>query len=160
MPVIKNGAVIGDPWSVVADDEDLPADRPVIVSSTRWRTQREALLARGLPLGIRLANTEAVASVAEDLGRVQLVALEFPTLADGRAFSQARLLRERYGFTGEVRATGAVLQDQMFFMKRCGFDCFVLAEGRNAEAAIASLNEFSVVYQPAADNLRPKYLGT
>ncbi|MEO5375447.1 MAG: DUF934 domain-containing protein [Alphaproteobacteria bacterium] len=152
MPLIKNGALADDPWTTVDDAEPLPPG-PVILSLRRFQAERERLRGLGVPLGLRLGNAEPVAVLVPDLDAVRLVALEFPSLADGRAFSQARLLRERHGFRGELRATGAVLRDQVFFMKRCGFDSFVLPADRDPGEAIAALTEFSVAYQPAADSL-------
>ena len=78
-------------------------------------------------------------------------------MPDGRAFSYARILRERYGFKGELRATGKVIQDQLFFMHRCGFDSFELSDGEDIEKSIAALSSFSVAYQPAADDIAPAY---
>ncbi len=154
--VIKNRQIVEDHWQAVADDAELPAG-PVIVSLARWRQERAALLARGEPLGVRLPNTVDVAELADDLPALALVALEFPKFADGRAYSQARLLRERYGYQGEIRATGEVLRDQLFFMARSGFDGFELSAERRLEDALEAFNDFSESYQPAADQPLPLY---
>jgi uncharacterized protein (DUF934 family) len=154
--VIKNRAIIEDRWQHLADDAELPAG-PVIVSLARWRRERAALLARGEPVGVRLPNTANVADLAADLPALALVALEFPKFADGRAHSQARLLRERYGYRGELRAVGDVLRDQLFFMARNGFDAFEPREDRGLEDALEAFGEFSDSYQPAADQPLPLY---
>lgn len=154
--VIKNRQIVEDHWQTVADDAEYPAG-PLIVSLTRWRQERAALLARGEPLGVRLPNTADVADLADDLPVLALVALEFPKFADGRAYSQARLLRERYGYQGEIRATGEVLRDQLFFMARSGFDAFELRAERSLEDALEAFDEFSDSYQPAADQPLPLY---
>ncbi len=154
--VIKNRQIVEDSWQFVADDAELPTG-PVIVSLARWRQERATLLERGAPVGVRLPNTADVADVAADLPVLALVALEFPKFADGRAYSQARLLRERYSYPGEIRATGDVLRDQLFFMIRSGFDAFELRADRSPEDALKAFNDFSESYQPAADQPLPLY---
>ena len=154
--VIKNRQIVEDHWQSVADDAELSTG-PIIVSLARWRQERTALLARGEPVGVRLPNTANVADLAADLPMLALVALEFPKFADGRAYSQARLLRERYGYRGEIRATGDVLRDQLFFMTRSGFDAFELRADRRLEDALEAFNDFSESYQPAADQPLPLY---
>lgn len=154
--VIKNREIVEDRWRHVADDAELPAG-PVIVSLARWRKERDALVDRGGPLGVRLPNTANVADLAEDLSWLDVVALEFPKFADGRAYSQARLLRERHGYRGEIRAVGDVLRDQLFFMARSGFDAFEPRADRSLEDALEAFGEFTVTYQPAADQPLPLY---
>lgn len=154
--VIKNRQIVEDSWQPVADDAELPTG-PVIVSLARWRKERAELLARGDGLGVRLPNTANLAELVADLPHWQVVALEFPKFADGRAHSQARLLRERYGYWGEVRAVGDVLRDQLFFMARNGFDAFELRADRSLEDALAAFDDFSDSYQPAADQPLPLY---
>ena len=154
--VIKNRQIVEDHWQAVADDAALP-DGPVIVSLARWQRERAALLARGEPVGVRLPNTANVADLTADLPVLALVALEFPRFADGRAHSQSRLLRERYGYRGELRAVGDVLRDQLFFMARNGFDAFELRADRCLEDALEAFGDFSDSYQPAADQPLPLY---
>lgn len=154
--VIENRRIVEDRWQHVADEAELPAGA-VIVSLARWRRDRQALLERGEPLGVRLPNTANVAELAADLPAFEVVALEFPKFADGRAFSQARLLRERLGYRGQIRAVGDVLRDQLLFMARCGFDAFELRADRDPEDALAAFGEFSERYQPAVDQPQPLY---
>src|SRR5215472_3397261 len=144
MPLLKNGEAVADPWQHIAAGEAVPPTGPVVVPFDRWKAERETLLARNTPVGVRFPNTQRVAELAADLGRLELIVLEFPKFVDGRAYSQARLLRERYGYRGELRATGDVLRDQLQFMQRCGFDA--------AEIWRAAVNEIDVFYQPAADD--------
>jgi len=151
MPLLKNGAVVSDPWQRVVKDEALPAAGPVIVPFARWQAERGILLGRNAPLGVRLTNSDAVGALAADLDRLDVIVLEFPKFSDGRAYSQARLLRERYGYRGELRATGHVLRDQLLFMQRCGFDAFELMNDQPTQAWVAAINEFTVFYQPTAD---------
>ena len=151
MPLLKNGEVVGDPWRNAAAGEPLPADGPVVVPFERWRAERETLLGRNAPLGVRLANTHKVEDLAADVDRLELVVLEFPKFVDGRAYSQARLLRERYGYRNELRATGNVLRDELQFMQRCGFDAFEIDDPRAADIFRSAIAEIGVFYQPAAD---------
>ena len=155
MPLLKNGAVAADPWHKSDNGEALPSEGPVILPFERWRAERETLLGRNAPLGVRLSNTDSVAELAPDLDRFELIVLEFPKFTDGRAYSQARLLRERYGYKHELRAVGNVLRDQLLFMQRCGFDAFEF-EHANPEAAWkAGTSTFSVFYQPTGDGRSP-----
>lgn len=154
--VIKNRQIVEDRWQSIADEAELPTG-PVIVSLARWQQERSTLRERGEPVGVCLPNTANVADLVDDLPALALVALEFPKFADGRAYSQARLLRERYGYPGEIRATGDVLRDQLFFMTRSGFDAFELRADRSLEDALEAFNDFSESYQPAADQPLPLY---
>lgn len=142
-------------WAHIADDAPLPVGAAATVSLERWKAEREALSARNAPVGVRLRSDQRVEEIAEDLPDLPMIALEFPTLVDGRPFTSARLLRERHGYRGEVRATGAVLRDQLFFMARCGFDSFELPDDKDPESARRAFSELSVVYQPAADHRIP-----
>ncbi|HUM90003.1 MAG TPA: DUF934 domain-containing protein [Candidatus Competibacter sp.] len=154
--VIKQRRIVEDHWQHLADDGDVPTG-PVIVSLARWRRDRKMLLERGKPVGVRLPNTADVADLTEDLPLLAVVALEFPKFADGRAYSQARLLRERHGYRGEIRAVGDVLRDQLLFMARCGFDAFELRPDRSLEDALVAFGEFTESYQPAVDQPQPLY---
>jgi uncharacterized protein (DUF934 family) len=148
--LIKNGQPLADPWTTVADDAALPAGA-VIVGLGRWQRDREALLGRNQPIGVGLPPDRPVEALAADLGRLGVVALEFRSFRDGRAYSQARLLRERYRYAGEIRATGQVLRDQLLFMERCGIDAFQVADEARTHAWPEATREISVWYQPAAD---------
>lgn len=154
--VIKNRKIVEDTWRHLADDAELTAG-PVLVSLARWRKERDALLKRAGPIGVRLPNTANVADLSADLSAFAVVALEFPKFSDGRAYSQARLLRERYGYRGEIRAVGDVLRDQLFFMARSGFDAFELRADRSLEDALTAFDDFTDSYQPAADQPLPLY---
>ncbi|MEM1348292.1 MAG: DUF934 domain-containing protein [Myxococcota bacterium] len=154
-----NGIVTDDEWTIVRDEEgeaQLP-NGPVAVTLGRWRAQRDALLGRGTSVGVILAATDCVGSIVEDLGSLELVCVDFPKFTDGRGYSHARLLRDRYRYKGEVRAIGDVLRDQLFFMKRCGFDAFQVRDDKDVEDALAAFGEFSVTYQADAEGRRPIY---
>ena len=152
MALIRQGRIVPDPWVSVADGDALPGDgRPAIVALARWQAERAALLRHDGPLGIRLAPDQPPALIADDLHRFDLVALDFPKFTDGRAYSQARLLRQRWRFAGEIRATGQVLRDQFLFMLRAGFDAFEVKKQSDAEAFANTVKRYSVFYQPTGD---------
>jgi uncharacterized protein (DUF934 family) len=155
MPLFRESGAVDDVWTKLADDQAVPADGPVLVSLTRWHGARAALLAGRGPIGVMLANSDRVESLAGDVSRLDLIALHFPKFSDGRAYSQARLLRGRMGYGGELRATGNVLRDQLPFMLRCGFDSFESEQKDFAEALSGARTLFSVVYQPAEDGRTP-----
>jgi uncharacterized protein (DUF934 family) len=117
----------------------------------------EQLLAEGRPVGVVVAPGEDVESLAYDLPSIALVALEFAKFRDGRPYSSARILRERLGYTGEVRAVGDVLLEQAGFMVRCGFDAFIPADGTGAQAWEAATRRYRHVYQRAADDRAPAF---
>lgn len=148
-------AIEASDWADLHDDAPLPDGVPATVSLERWRADRDTLRRRNAPVGVRLRSDERIDEIVGDLPGLSLVVLEFPNLNDGRHFTSARLLRERHGYRGEVRATGQVLHDQLFFLARCGFDAFELPSGKNAEDARRAFREISVVYQPAADARLP-----
>ena len=155
MPLLKNGKPVGeDAWTPVADDAALPADGGVVISYDRWFRERDTLAGRNAPLALAIANDRDVQALGDDVQRFEAIFLSFPKFSDGRAYSQARLLRERLGFGGELRATGNVLRDQLLHMVRSGFDAF---EFGDAAAFDAALREYSVFFQPTGDG-RPTAL--
>jgi uncharacterized protein (DUF934 family) len=151
MPLIKANGIADDLWTFVKDEEQLPPEGAIIVTLARWQANRDQLVARPNPLGIRLKSDQAPSTISGDIERFDVIALEFPKFTDGRAYSSARLLRERHGFRGELRAVGNVLRDQLAFMRRCGFDSYEIPETADAAAWAGSLRGLSVVYQPATD---------
>lgn len=154
MPLIKHRQIVVDTWNHVEDDAPIPADGGAIVSLERWRSERSTLMGRNAPIGVRLASDQTADDIADDLGRFSLVALDFPTFKDGRAYSTARLLRERHHFNGELRAVGNILRDQLAFLGRCGFDSFEYEGGTEAQEALNSFDDVEPVYQTAADRRR------
>lgn len=150
MPLIKDGAFVQDAFVTVADDAALP-DGAAIVSLARFQKEREALLTRNAPLGVQLKSSENPELLGEDVQRFSVIVLEFPVFRDGRAFSWARMLRERLKFTGEIRGTGHFLYDQINYMKRVGFDAWNVADGFSLEQFQRALTEITNVYQPSAD---------
>ncbi|MBK8175349.1 MAG: DUF934 domain-containing protein [Rhodospirillales bacterium] len=151
MPLIKDGRSVPDPWIALGDGDAVPASGPVIVSLARFHADSGALRDRADPLGVRMTSAEHAHEIGEHATSLAVIALEFPAFKDGRAYSTARLLRERYGFAGELRAVGNVLRDQFLFMQRCGFDAFEVADERAVAAWTEATQAFSVFYQPASD---------
>jgi uncharacterized protein (DUF934 family) len=151
MPLVKGGKITTDAFVAVADDAQLPADGGVLISSARFLQDAEAILRRAGKVGVIWPNNRDVDDLVPYLGRLAVVALVFPTFRDGRAYSQARLLRERYLYRGELRATGQVLRDQFVFMLRAGFDAFDVKKQSDAEAFAQTVQRYSVFYQPTGD---------
>ena len=147
MPIIKNGVVIDDPWITVADDAPIPLSHPVIVSLARWLGGREALRARNGPVGVRLRSAELAEDIAADLEHLSLVAIEFPSIGDGRGYTTGRLLRERHGFRGELRAVGLLVRDLFPFLHRCGFDAIEARDEAEAAAWRQAVGAITVAYQ-------------
>lgn len=158
MALIKGTQVVqGDSWQTVADDQTVPESGDVIVGLSRLISEEAALTSRKGKVGVRLDPEDDLGQVVAWLPKVALVAINFPKFGDGRGYSKARLLRERYGYKGELRAVGEVLGDQLFYMHRCGFDAFELVDGKSVAAALRCLKDFSVTYQAATDDPRPLY---
>ena len=151
MPLVKNGTVAADTFVHVADDAEIPANGAVLIPAARFLADPAALVARSGLTGVIWPNNRDVDDLVPWLDRVAVVALVFPSFRDGRAYSQARLLRERYGYKGEMRATGQVLRDQFVFMLRAGFDAFEAVKQADAEAFLATARRYTVFYQPTGD---------
>ena len=151
MPLVKNGRIATDLFLHVPDGGELPGDGAVLVSATRFLEDPEALLKRAGKLGVIWPNNRDVDDLVPWLDRLAVVALVFPSFRDGRAYTQARLLRERHGYDGELRATGQVLRDQFIFMLRAGFDAFEVKKQSDAEAFDEAVRRYSVFYQPTGD---------
>ena len=148
--LIKSSAYADDAFTAVSDDAALP-DGAVLVSLARFQKDRDALLGRNTPVGVKLQSSESPALLGEDVNRLSLIALEFPKFRDGRAFSWARMLRTRLGFTGEIRAVGDFLYDQVNYQHRTGFDAWEVPDGFTLEMFARALTEMTDVYQPSAD---------
>ena len=166
--IIRNGRVERDDWRFLglpgkpgpspASDEDpqLAAER-IVVPLAAWKARRDEWLRNLGEVGVWLGPADDPAELAADLDRLPLVAIHFPKFADGRGYSSAALLRNRYGYRGELRAIGDVGRDQLFYLKRCGFDAFWLAPHRDPHSALAGLADFSVRYQGSVDDPLPLF---
>lgn len=159
--LIKNGQLINDVWHLVALPNEgeaavIPAG-PVLLPITVWKSQYATLAGRG-QIGLWLEPADQLSDVEADLKQFEVIAINFPKFADGRGYSLARLLRERYGYTGEIRAVGDVLHDQLYFLARVGFDAFALRGHKNAQLALASaFKTFTTAYQHAVDVKDPLF---
>ena len=156
--IIKDKSVVTDPWQRLdaVPDGGLPAG-DIIVPLAAWQARREELLARPGRLGVWLDSNEEPAAIAGDLGHFDVVAVNFPKFGDGRGFSTAHLLRERYGWKGELRAIGDVFRDQLFFLSSCGFNAFALRDGENPQEALGSFGDFSEAYQNSVERPLPLF---
>lgn len=151
MPLVKGNTVVADEFIHLADDAELPAEGAVLIPAARFLADPEAFLSREDKPGVIWPNNRDVDELLPYLDRLAAVALGFPVFRDGRAYTQARLLRERFKFQGELRATGQVLRDQFVFMLRAGFDAFEVKKQSDAEAFANVAKRYSVFYQPTGD---------
>ncbi len=148
-----------DSWQWAESREGDPPKIPpgaIIVPLTLWQERRSEWLKRG-EIGVLLASDESADALQDDCARLPLIAVDFPALTDGRGFSTGRLLRERYGFKGELRAVGAFIRDQLFYLKRCGFDAFLLENQEKLEESLAHFEDFHVSYQGSVDDPKPLF---
>ena len=158
--IAEGGRIVDDVWTTVDTIEalrDVSSDAAVLVPLALWKTERDALLARTAPLGIRLEADDRPAEVADDLVHFALIAIHFPKFTDGRGYSIARLLRERHGYAGKLRAVGDVLRDQLFYMLRCGFDSFAMKHQELVDDALPAYRVFSEGYQTSVDRPVPLF---
>ena len=158
--IIKNGQIIDETWHLLPKDatlDSLSNCDDYIVPLALWVEHSSALKARDGGLGVWLEAGEEIEEIADQLDNFQVIALNFPAFTDGRNYSNARLLRDRYGYKGELRAIGDVLRDQLFYLHRCGFDAFALRADKDPYEALESLKDFSVTYQAATDEPLPLF---
>ncbi len=151
----RRAVVAGDGFTLVRESGAPLPDGDVIIPAADWIARGEALGGRSGRTGVWLGPAEDPAILKDRLAGLALVAVEFPKFTDGRGYSIGALLRRRYGWTGELRAIGEVLRDQLFYLARAGFDAFALAPGRDAEAAARAFEDFSIAYQDASDGRTP-----
>jgi uncharacterized protein (DUF934 family) len=156
MRVIKDRKILDDGWELLPAGAALPPSGDVIVGLAAWSEWLAAPTERSGRVGVLLASGEVPEQIVSP-ERAPLIAIEFPKFADGRGYSSARLLRERYKYAGELRAVGDVLRDQLFYMARCGINSFALKAGKDIEGALAAFDDFSIAYQAAADDPRPLF---
>lgn len=159
--IIVNGEIISDHWITVHPTDDgtieVPENGDILVALDTWQANKPALLDHNGKIGLLLNGDTELADFESDLDKVDLIAINFPKFADGRGYSLARLIRERAGFKGELRAVGDVLRDQLFYLHRCGFNAFVIREDRDVEDALNAFNDFTVTYQADVHEQRPIY---
>lgn len=146
MQLIKDQRIIDNEWQHADETGELPSGKTTVPVS-RWQAEREAFIARG-DIGLRLTAIDTLETIKDDLQHFEIVAIEFEKFNDGRGFSLARLLRERYGYEGEIRAMGTILRDQLYYLQRSGFNAFELSEGQDLQEALNAFGEFTVQSQP------------
>jgi uncharacterized protein (DUF934 family) len=161
--LIRNAKLAHDSWQRLEPAADgglpvIPAQGDLLVPLALWQSSASALLGRPAGrVGVWLAPQEDPALIADSLDALALVAVFFPQFTDGRGYSTARLLRERYGWQGELRAIGDVQRDQLFYLSRVGFDAFELKDGIDAEAALSAFGDFSEAYQTSVERPLPLF---
>ena len=160
--LIKDGAIIDNTWQLVdaeiAQIDQLPEGQ-ILVSLEFWQTNKSVLSDRGVEIGLSLTNTDDLSVITDDITRFPVIEIKFPAFMDGRGFSLGRLLRERYDFQGELRASGGIIRDQLCYLRRCGFDSFSFADDSiDLEQAKESLFDFTDAYQASVDQPLPLYM--
>jgi uncharacterized protein (DUF934 family) len=155
--LISRAGVIDDAWTFLGADDPLPPRGDVLLTLARWKRERSEGQAHAGRVGVVLEPADDPAEIAGALSSLALVAVRFPHFTDGRGYSTARLLRERYGFAGELRATGDVTRDQLFYLSRVGFDTFELRSGEDAVAALSAFHDFSEAYQSSVERPDPLF---
>lgn len=156
--LIRDDRLIADDWTALDEQAAVPASASrLIVPLNRWRTERAALQATGAQIGVRLANTEDVDQLFPEVADRPLLVLEFPRFDDGRALTQARVLRGRLGYRGDLRLTGDILQDLVFVARRCGFNEIQPRDDQDPDGCLHALEDFSTAYQPAADDMQSAF---
>jgi uncharacterized protein (DUF934 family) len=146
--LIRNARVVDDAYMVLRDArtlDDVPEGVPVLVPLALWLSARDVLLTRG-NAGVWLAPADDPTALVRDITRLSVIAVDFPAFADGRGYSTARLLRQRHGYSAELRAIGDVQRDQLYYLAQVGFDAFALREDRDIEAALTSFADFTDGY--------------
>lgn len=161
--IIKDKAIVNDDWNLfklaegeTADNVTVPAGKQIVPLAV-WLAQKTTLAARAGEIGVWLASDERPEQLKEDAASLPLIAVDFPNFADGRGYSIAYNLRARLGYTGEVRAVGDVLRDQLFYMSRVGFNAFATREDRSIDDALKGLSDFSDAYQTSWDQKTPLF---
>ena len=155
MPLVRSGKVAEDQFVRVADGDPVPEEGAIIVTADRFLADADDFARRNDAVGVIWPNNRNVADLEPHLAHLALIALVFPAYKDGRAYSQARQLREQYGFHGELRATGNILRDQFLFLLRAGFDALEVAKDTDAAVFAQAVSRYSVFYQPAGDRRIP-----
>jgi len=152
MKIIKDKAIIEDSWTHYSGEGDLP-DGNIIVSLKIWQEMDLS----GRHVGLQLELDEHPKDIDVDLNNFEVIAINFPTFNDGRGYSYAKILRDRFGYTNEIRAVGDVMRDQLFMMQRCGFNAYEIKAGKDIKDALKAFDDFSVTYQVSSDEHLPLY---
>lgn len=154
--IIKDGQIINNEWLIVNDTETALPEGKLLVALDVWEAHKDALRARPA-VGLWLKNDQCVSTISESLDTFSVIAIDFPNFMDGRGFSIARLLRDRFNYQGEIRATGGVIRDQLCYLTRSGFNAFDMEESIDLEASLASITDFTEAYQTDANQKSPLF---
>jgi len=153
--MIKDGQVIENTWALLTDEHATTTEPQSIIALNRYLESDDAKASKDV--GVFLENDTDLVDIAKQLLDAPVIAINFPGFMDGRGFSLARLLRERYGYQGEIRAVGHVIRDQLTYLKRCGFSSFCFADDVDVNAALNSLNDFTEAYQTSVEITEPLF---
>ena len=154
---LKDGSVVDNSWQLIAADADTLPAGDILVPVAYWQANQQQLADHSGNVGVWVDGHEEVEEFANSIAAVPVIAINFPKFVDGRGFSMARLLRERFGYIGEIRAIGQFIRDQLYMMQRCGFNAFQFDSEIDLAAASKSLADFSDSYQVAVDQPEPLF---
>jgi uncharacterized protein (DUF934 family) len=155
--LIKDNRVVDDSWTILADDTQSLPDGDLLLSYAQWQTFSNQIEAHKGNVGVVIEGNAEIEDIIEPLLNLPLIAINFPKFADGRGFSVASLLRDRYNYCGEIRAVGGFIRDQLYLLNRCGFNAFKFAEDIDLSEAAKSLEDFTETYQVSADQENPLF---
>jgi uncharacterized protein (DUF934 family) len=155
--VLKDNSVIEDIWLVLDESFNSFPDSDLLIPFNQWESLAEQRANHDGRIGVIIEGNAEIEEIIKPLLNLPLIAINFPKFADGRGFSCARLLRERYHYKGEIRAVGGFMRDQLFLLQRCGFNAFKFADDINLIEAAESLQDFSETYQVSADEDNPLF---
>jgi uncharacterized protein (DUF934 family) len=155
--LLKHRKIAADAWKLLQEGEPFPASGDVIVPLSLWLQKRDALISRVGRTGVWLKPDDEPSALATDFAVLPLIAVLFPAFTDGRGYSTARLLRERYGYGGELRAIGDVLRDNIFYLSRVGFDAIALRDDQDGAEALAAFDDFTEAYQVSVERPQPLF---
>jgi uncharacterized protein (DUF934 family) len=155
--LLKDKRVIDDAWTLLDTDSHSLPDGHILLTYSQWQTFSEQLESHSGQIGVVIEGNTEIEDIIEPLLKLPLIAINFPKFADGRGFSLATLLRERYNFNGEIRAVGGFIRDQLYLLSRCGFNAFKFSEDTDLSEVAKSLEDFSETYQVSADQEKPLF---
>lgn len=155
--LIKDGAIIEDTFLLLESSSEFTSQQDLLIPLALWNETKPLLKDHKGKIGIQVLGETEPSEFADDLSAVDLIAIDFPAFKDGRGYSLARMLRQKFNYGGELRATGDVLRDQLFYLYRCGFNSFAVREDRCIEDALNGLKDFSVLYQADVHQPKPIY---
>ena len=155
--VLKDNRLIDDSWTLLTEDSESLPSGDILLSYSQWQTFSDQLDSHDGSVGVIIEGNADIEDIIEPLLKLPLIAINFPKFADGRAFSSARLIRERYEYTGEIRAVGGFIRDQLYYLSRCGFNAFKFDDSVDLTEYAKSLQDFSEAYQVSVDQERPLF---